>query len=185
MCDELGIENEKINASLEYRRDVFYKVFPAQVHHGRKQSKTLRWIYNHTADSNNVVTPRDVIDLLTSAKQHQQSLCMSNPSGESAHIISSQAIQYGLESLSKRKRTKYLEAEFPHLWPQIEKFSGGKSDYDAPALRKLLGKDWEQIIKDLISIGFIAKSGGKDKYIYTIPSIYRKGLDITQGREIG
>lgn len=184
LCSALAIDREKINASFDYRKKVFYKVFPAQVHHGNRQSSTLRWIYNHTADGNNVVTPRDVIDLLTSAKQHQLTICMSNPSEESLHIISSQAIQYGLEKLSQGKRKKYLEAEFPHMWAQIEKFISGKSDYNEPAIKKLLGKNWESHIQDLRSIGFITKSGGKGGNMYTIPNIYRKGLEITQGRVI-
>ncbi len=36
--------------------------------------------------------------------------------------------------LSKRKRDTYLKAEFPHLWPHIEKFHGGKTEYSAEAL---------------------------------------------------
>lgn len=184
LCITLAIDKEKINASFEYRKEVFYKVFPAQVHQGNRQSSTLRWIYNHTADGNNVVTPRDVIDLLTSAKQHQLNICMSNPSDESQHIISSQAIQYGLEKLSQRKRKKYLEAEFPHMWSEIKKFIGGKSEYHEPAIKKLLGENWDSLIQDLRSIGFITKLGGKGRNMYTIPNIYRKGLEITQGRVI-
>lgn len=181
-CKKLDIDVEKVKASLEYRKEVFYKVFPERVNTGKNQSETLRWIFNHTADGNDVVTPRDVIDLLTSAKQHQQTHCMSNLEGESQYIIGPQSIRYGLETLSQGKRTKYLQAEFPHIWTNIEKFIGGKSEYEEFAIKKLLGKDWESIIKDLRSIGFISKSMSKDEPIYTVPFVYRKGLDITQGR---
>jgi len=115
LCDFLKVETDRLNASLTYRQDAFYKVFPPTVHKGSNQSKTLRWIYHHTADGNNVVTPRDVIDLLTKAKQYQHNKLQSEPSGESQFIIGQQSIQYGLSELSNRKRTTFLEAEFPHL----------------------------------------------------------------------
>src|SRR3972149_216065 len=121
LCDFLKVETDRLNASLTYRQDAFYKVFPPTVHKGSNQSKTLRWIYHHTADGNNVVTPRDVIDLLTKAKQYQHNKLQSEPSGESQFIIGQQSIQYGLSELSNRKRTTFLEAEFPHLWKHMEK----------------------------------------------------------------
>jgi hypothetical protein len=182
LCRFLAIDNDKIKASLAYRREVFYKVFPGSVHKGTRQSGTLAWIYNHTADGNNVVTPRDVIDLLSIAKQHQHDIFISNPSGQSSWIIGPQAIQYGLTELSKRKRTAFLEAEFPQFWPYIEKFIGRKTEYTEKALNRLLGKGCQDIVKDLISIGLIFKGKSKGEFIYKIPFLYRKGLDLTQGR---
>jgi len=178
-CD---VNREQLDASLEYRRDAFYKVFPEYVHKGKRQSKTLRWIFNHTSDGNDVVTPRDVIDLLIKAKQHQESLLHANPFGKSPAIIGSQAIQYGLEELSKHKRSTYLTAEFPHLWDHMQKFEGGKTQYTEIALRKLLGGEWKEITQDLCSIGLIYRGSAAGETVYTIPPLYRKGLKLTQGR---
>jgi len=178
----LEIDPERLNASLEYKKEAFDKVFSPTVHKGSKQSSTLRWIYTHTADGNNVVTPRDVIDLLTKAKQFQDSRLKSDPSGESEWIIGPQAIQYGLQELSKRKKNTFLQAEFPHLWRYIDKFDGGKADYSDKAIRRLLGKNANEIINDLKSIGFLAQKRSKGEVVYTIPFVFRKGLNITQGR---
>ena len=49
-------------------------------------------------------------------------------------MIGPAALQYGLGELSKRKRVTYLQAEFPHLWPHIEKLIGGNSEYGENAL---------------------------------------------------
>ena len=183
LCSYLNVDADKLSASLQYRREFFYRVFPISVHRGTKQSNTERWIYNHASDGNGVVTPRDVIDLLIKAKQHQHEILVSNPLGESQSIIGPQAIQYGLAELSKRKRTTFLEAEFPHLWPYIENFVGGKTEYTEMTLKRLLGKKWQEIVKDLISIGLFSEGRDrKGQFIYTIPFVYRKGLDLTQGR---
>ncbi|MDP3948703.1 MAG: hypothetical protein Q8Q17_02000, partial [bacterium] len=180
----LKVDPEQLNASLEYRKEALYKVFPKKVFTGAKQSDTLRWIYHHTADANEVVTPRDVIILLTRAIQHQINIAHSDPSGTQSFLISSQAIIYGLEELSKEKKDVYLRAEFPHLWSNIEKFIGGKAIYSKSSLQALLGKNWESVATDLMSIGLLKKSAGTRENTYTIPFLYRDGLEITQGRAI-
>jgi hypothetical protein len=171
------VDKQKLEASQDYRQECFYRVFPPTVHPGTRQSSTLRWLYNHTMDGRGVVTPRDILDLVTKAKQTQQDLFNASPDGESPWLIGPQAMLYGLEELSKRKKDTYLRAEFPHLWPDIEKFQGGKSEYSAETLQNLFGRHWEKTCSDLISIGLLTKQ----KHTYWIPHLYRKGLDLTQG----
>lgn len=178
----LKVEKDRLNASQEYRRECFYAVFPETVHSGSKQSPTLHWLYNRTMDGRAVVTPRDVLDLITRAKQKQQDECNQTPRANSPWLIGPKAIQYGLEELSKRKRETYLKAEFPHLWTHIEKFEGGKTEYDAASLQKLLGRKWEMICGDLLSIGLLGKRTNRGVSTYWFPYVYRKGLNLTQGR---
>jgi hypothetical protein len=181
----LNVDRNRLDASQDYRRECFYRVFPPTVHSGPNQSPTLRWMYNHTMDGKGVVTPRDILDLVTRAKQAQQDAFNQTPNGESPWLIGPQAIQYGLEELSRRRRDTYLKAEFPHLWPHVEKFQGGKSEYSAGALQKILGKHWQEISGDLIAIGFLKKKkkrGGIGEATFWIPYLYRKGLELTRGR---
>jgi hypothetical protein len=171
------IDKEKLDSDQNYRKECFYKVFPGTVHSGTNQSSTLRWMYNHTMDGRGVVTPRDILDLITRAKQSQQDVFNASPNSESAWLTGPQAMLYGLEQLSKRKKDTYLKAEFPHLWLEIEKFLGGKSEYSIEALQHLLGNHWKKTCSDLISIGLLTKH----KDTYWIPYLYRKGLELTQG----
>ncbi|MCK4392219.1 hypothetical protein KAX17_04885 [Candidatus Bipolaricaulota bacterium] len=183
LTEYLEINIERLAASQAYREEAFYQVFPTKVHPGVNQSKTLRWIYNHTQDANGVVTPRDVIDLLTKAKQHQQDQFMSNPSGFSESVIDPPSIKYGLEQLSRRKVETYIQAEFPQLWKSAKKFKGGKTEYTREALRRLFGNDWENTAKDLISIGVLKTAERKGKIkSYKIPFLYKEGLGLTQGK---
>jgi len=180
--DYCQLDKDRLDASADYRHESFYKVFPPRVHPGPNQSSTIRWIYSHTQDGRSVVTPRDVLDLLTKARQRQLDFCMADSGGKSAHIIGSEAIRYGLEELSKKKRRTYLEAEFPHIWPHIEKLVGGKTEYSRTALQKLLGKDFESIVADLVSLGVLRSRTRKNAPTYWIPFVYRKGLDVSQGK---
>lgn len=182
LCQYCQVDKDRLNASAEYQKECFKKVFPDTVHRGPNQSSTIRWIYSHTQDGRGVVTPRDVLELLTTARQKQLDSCLADPAGSSPDIIGSSAIQYGLEELSKKKRQTYLEAEFPHIWPNIAKFLGGKTEYNRNALQKLLGKDWEKIVEDLVSLGVLRPKAKNKTGNYWIPYVYRKGLEVSQGR---
>ena len=87
--------------------------------------------------------------------------------------------------LSEDKRITYLEAEFPHFWPHISKFSGGKAEYTESAMRNLIGATWTDVAEDLNAIGFLAVKQGKQGRLFRIPHLYRKGMDITQGSTRG
>jgi len=182
MADYLGVNNERLDASPTYRSESFYKVFPPTVHKGAKQSSTLGWIYNRCSDGRGVVTPRDVLDLLIRAIQKQHDECAANAEGISTCIIGSSALQYGLQELSNRKRQTYLQAEFPHLWTDIEKFIGGKTEYDERSIQKTLGKNWKVISDDLVSIGLFSRMTRGSSLVYWVPFLYRHGLELTQGK---
>lgn len=180
--DYLDVNPNRLAASRDYQEEAFYKVFPKSVFSGEKQSPTLRWIYTHTSDGRGVVTPRDVIDLLARAKQKQQDEYRSDSSGESDFVIGPAAIRYGLEELSKRKKTTFLKAEFPHLWKHIEKFIGGRTQYSENDIRKLFGKSQQKIVEDLIYIGVLGTEGKREgSKTYKIPFLYRAGLEVRQG----
>jgi hypothetical protein len=181
IVDYLGLNRDQMEASLSYRAACFAKIFPPTVFRGPKQSPTIRWICNRCADGRGVVTPRDVLDLLIRAKQRQQDLHAADPEATSDWVIGPVAIQYGFEELSKRKRYTYLQAEFPHLWKDIEKFSGGKTDYSQSAIQGLLGSGWKNTVENLTDIGFLSKRTRGNQSVYSIPFLYRHGMNLTQG----
>ncbi len=183
LCQLVGVNPDDLTESRAVREAAFYRVFPATVHSPPNQSPTLRWLYSHTMDARGVVTPRDVIDLLTKAKQQQQDEYQADPTGPTEAVIGSQAIRYGLTEMSRRKRDTVLRAELPHLAQFIEKFEGGKTEYTQRALYQLLGPGAAAAANDLVKIGLLSQSRQKDgSNTYKIPFLYRDGLNLTQGR---
>jgi hypothetical protein len=71
LAEYLRISKERL-PSAAYARQAFYKVFPQTVYRGERRISTVRWIYSRAADGRGVVTPRDVIDMIRNAIQHQQ-----------------------------------------------------------------------------------------------------------------
>jgi hypothetical protein len=175
------INRDRLEASASYRKQCLDKIFPPTVFRGPKQSPTIRWICNRCADGRGVVTPRDVLDLLIRARQRQQDIYAADPEGTSDSVVSATAIRYGFEELSTRKRETYLQAEFPHLWNDIEKFSGGKTDYNATTLQGLLGPAWKGAAENLLAIGFFSQGRKRNEDVYSIPFLYRHGMNLTQG----
>ena len=181
VCRHFNVDKKLVGSSIEYQRQKFYKVFASHVHRPPNQSSTLRWIYNHTKDGRGVVTPRDVISLLTRAIQWQRDAFRRDQAQETEQLISAPAILYGLEEMSKEKRTNYLVAEFPHKWGEIKKLVGGGTEYSDAAIQRLLGKKHQATAEDLISIGVLERRATKDgAQTFRVPYLYRHGLECTQ-----
>jgi hypothetical protein len=174
------VDKQLLGSSIEYQRQQFYKIFVNTVHRPPNQSSTLRWIYNHTKDGRGVVTPRDVIQLMTRAIQWQRDAFRRDPTGETEQLIFAPAITYGLKEMSKEKRANYLEAEFPHKWGEIKKLVGGGTGYSAVAMQRLFGKKYQAATEDLISIGVLERATRAGEQTFRVPFLYRHGLDCTQ-----
>ena len=175
-----GIDDHLLSSSIEYQRQAFYKVFADTVYRPPNQSGTLRWIYNHTKDGRGVVTPRDVISLLTRAIQWQRDEFRRDHTAETERLISGPAIIYGLEEMSKEKGTTYLEAEFPHKWDVIKKLIGGGTEYSDAAIHRLFGRKYQDAAEDLISMGIFERATRRGVHTFRVPFIYRRALDCTQ-----
>jgi hypothetical protein len=61
------INKNLIDSDKTYREQIFYKIFPKRI----GKTLTMDWIYTKCADGNNIVTPRDMIDLFKFAKSEQ------------------------------------------------------------------------------------------------------------------
>lgn len=175
-----SIDVRLLRNSVEYQRQKFYEIFVESVYRPPNQSSTLRWVYNHTKDGRGVVTPRDVISLLTRAIQWQRDELRRDPRGDVERLISGPAIIYGHEEMSKEKRTNYLEAEFPHKWDEIKKLVGGGTEYSRLAIQRLYGKKHQDISEDLILMGVLERTTRKGESTFRVPFLYRRGLDCTQ-----
>ena len=68
------------------------------------------------------------------------------------------------------------------MWPNIAKLIGGKTEYTKNALQKIYGKGTEKIIEDFVSLGVLRPRTKNKMDNYWIPHLYRKGLELSQGK---
>jgi hypothetical protein len=169
-------------SSVEEAREAFYKVFAPAIYRGDRRRTTLGWIYSRAGDGRGVVTPRDVIDMIKNAVQHQQELLKGDPDGECDVLLTSAAIRAGFERMSKDKATNYIKAEFRHIAHHIERLRGRaiRNSYPQQMLQSMFARepDGNRVIMNLVSMGILTPERKRtDGMIrYRIPFLYRASL---------
>ncbi len=155
------------------RIDIWNKIFPEKI----VNSTSLHWIYNRLKDSNDVVTPRSVIDMLNEATEFQKKEISLNFEDKEC-VFPLEALKKGLEKASINKLENDIYNEFPKNQKYIEKLSrAGKHKLSKKDLQKIYGKDWEDIAEILRRIGilYFIKSSND----YRVVLLFRPALKIS------
>jgi hypothetical protein len=164
--------------------DLFDRLFPEQVDYGKRKPKTWTWIMRRIRDGNGVKPPRNLIDLVIMSQQAQlrsedRAIREYNPVNR---VFEPDSLRRALRQLSEQRVNDTLLAEAGSYAPIIERFRGGKAEHNEASLAAVLGeKDEQELrrnIRPLVELGFLEEAHGSFK----IPSIYRDGLQITQGK---
>ena len=163
--------------------EVFAAVFPEQVDAGERRPTTWAWIMSRIRDGNQIKPPRNLIDLVSKAREAQ----LRREERESREyvpgtpIIEADSLRRALTRLSMERVEDTLLAEAGGDAPMIERFRAGKAEHNVGSLATLLAIPDADVlgrIKPLLDLGFLEQTGETFK----IPMLYRDGLYITQGK---
>ncbi len=175
----LGIEDSSIEKVKELlrvkqnRNEYWNQIFPEKI----QSSSSLTWICSHLKDSNNIVTPRTVIDMLEAAVNYQKSKNMLNFT-DCPEIFSTESLKAGLEIASKYKLEKDIYNEFPKEQANIKILEKeGKHKFTKEELKKVYGENWQETVESLQRIGLLSYI--KDSGAYRVVSLFRPALGIT------
>jgi hypothetical protein len=198
--DLLNLLIQRVRANEEFMRTaqlegksntgIFDALFPAQVEAGSRRPPTLKWMLSRIRDGQDVKPPRNLIDLVKKTQEEQ----LRREDREAHEFVPGQplfepeAIKDAQTRLSKDRVVDTLLAESGQLQEIIEKFRGGKAEYNHEAIQKRLGwgshPDGEAAtavaIRELMDMGFLERI--RESETFKIPMLYRDGLDITQGK---
>lgn len=163
------------------RELVFYRLFPEKIDKGRA-ADAIDWIVDRLRDGNRVATPRDLINAVDAARTYQLEDFNREPSPSmDGPLFYEDSIRKSVRKISKDNLETRIYAEYPDLRAAIEKFRGGKADHNEVTLANLLGKDWTNILSQLLRIGFMYKRMRSGVDMWTIPFFFSFGLDVTRG----
>jgi len=173
----------KLNLRGKSDQEVFAALFPEQVDAGERKPTTWAWIMSRIRDGNQIKPPRNLIDLVSKAREAQ--LRREEREGRAfaagTPIIEADSLRRALTRLSTERVEDTLLAEAGGDAGLIERFRAGKAEHNVSSLANLLTipeGDVPLKIKPLIDIGFLEQTGETFK----IPMLYRDGLEITQGK---
>lgn len=164
---------------------LFNTLFPEKVDVGKRQPKTWVWIMRRVRDGNNVKPPRNLIDLVSLARDEQIKREDRLPRDwePGVPLIESEALRAALAQLSENRVQDTLFAEAGTYSKWIKLFEGARAEHNEASLKLLLGLDGHElrsVIKPLVELGFLEfiRATGT----YKIPTLYRAGLAVTQGK---
>ena len=163
-------------------REIFGVMFPGQVDTGKRKPATWVWMMRRIRDGNDVKSPRNLIDLvqLSQGAQLKREDIRSRPITDRP-LLESEALRDGLSQLSVRRVDDTIFAEAGSAVDLIEKFRGGKAEHNLASIASLFNSSPEQAKEDakqLVAIGFLEEIKGS----YKVPSLFREGMKITQGK---
>lgn len=166
-------------------KELFDRIFPAQADVGKRKPQTWTWIMRRIRDGNDIKPPRNLIDLISMAQQAQlrreERERDSRAYGPGGAIIEGDALRRALAQLSQQRVQDTLLAEAGIYAPLIERFRDGKAEHNTESLANLLEREPNAVrstIQPLMDLGFLEDI----KETYKVPTLYREGLHITQGK---
>jgi hypothetical protein len=174
--------NDKLELATLSDKAVFNKIFPQQVDLGKRKPQTWTWIMRRIRDGNDLKPPRNLIDLIEMARQAQ--LRREEREGRDLSndpLIEPDALRRGLSQLSKERVLDTLLAEAGPYRDAIGRFRDGKAEHNTESLADVLSVSSDTVkaqIQPLLEIGFLEDVKGT----YKVPSLYREGMGITQGK---
>jgi hypothetical protein len=178
-------EISEILNDMDEQEYLFYRVFPAQVNVGPNKPKTLDWMLSRTRDATGANAPRELIHLLTSAKElilRKLDIGGTEPAGE--QLFDRITLRESVSEVGQVKLEQTLYAEYPELKSCITKLENEKTQQNIESLAGLWNLDKEGTLKmasKISDIGFFEKRGNKDNPTFWVPFLFRDALKMVQG----
>lgn len=169
------------------QRKFFDYIVPNQIDVGRNPA-TFEWIISRVQDGTRTAAPREVIHLLTEARDAQLKMLErgeAEPPG--TELISRQAFRDALPAVSRVRLEQTIYAEYPELQDKIMLLEREKTEQTMATLAqiwKIDALEAREYAKKLVEAGFFEERGVKSNPSYWVPFLYRPALRMVQGSAI-
>lgn len=178
--DEYQITEDDILHDIKKLEEVFSKIFPKSSNVGQK---TFDWIISRTVDGKKINYPRNLIQLIKTAK-HKQLKGWHNgefkPADQKELFINKYLVA-ALETVSQTQ-TEVIFSEYPQCKTLINKLRKIGPRIQIDELKSIWGAEKQSeakiLFEQLDKIGFFENLGTDDKPIANIPILYRPYLKL-------
>ncbi|MDP8928444.1 MAG: hypothetical protein M3O70_07675 [Actinomycetota bacterium] len=178
-----GEDPRNVSSSAQ-KRELFDRIVPDKVDAG-KNPKSFEWILGRVQDGTGTVAPREVIHLLTEARDAQLVMLErgeDDPPG--TELLSRQALREALAPVSRVRLEQTIYAEYPELKERILALEQEKTEHTLDTLAQIWTITTEEtrlIAARLVEVGFFEPRGNKSDPRFWVPFLYRPALNMVQG----
>jgi len=184
LCGYYGVTAAQVPASDAEQRTFVDGLVPDQIDSGRNP-KTFEWLLGRAQDGTRGVAPRELIHLLTEAKNAQLALLeRGSEEPEGNKIFARQAFRDALPEVSRVRLDQTLYAEYPEMKQWVGKLEREKTNQTPSTLAAIWGVSEDEATRladSLVDIGFFERRGTKEDPNYWVPFLYRPALNMIQG----
>ncbi|WP_413991563.1 P-loop ATPase, Sll1717 family [Labrys okinawensis] len=189
LCREMGFAKEKVLADAERQRDLFARIFPAQVEQGTRKATTFDWMVGRCADGTGATAPRELIHLLNCIRT-EEIRRLERGEGETPgeQLFDRSVFKLALPIVSDTRLNTYLYAEYPAERAFVQKLKGEKAEQTPESLAAIWGLSKEAAVskaQELVALGFFQSRGQRSDPTFWVPFLYRDALELVQGRAGG
>ena len=184
VLDFLGADARQIQSAAQ-KRELFDRIVPEKVDAGRNP-QTFEWVLSRAQDGSRLAAPREVIHLLTEARNSQLALlerAEEPPPG--FELLSRQALREALPLVSRVRLEQTIYAEYPEIKGRITALEEEKTEHTPETLASIWGISVDEtkiVATRLVEIGFFEARGDKRSPRYWVPFLYRPALQLIQGK---
>lgn len=180
------IDPSAVRGDAAEQENVFYCIFPDSIERGSERRNTFAWMLRRIKDANGVITPRELIFLLSAARDNEiRDIEVGRARTNETFIVSASAVREAWEQTSRQHLERNTYAEFAECRDWLERLRGKGIIWKKTALLNVWEVDdaeYERRAARLIEIGFWSFKNGEIGE-YHIPYLFRPALSLIQRRE--
>jgi hypothetical protein len=181
-----GADPGAILGDIKLQANLLDTILPAKApdlpERGVKKWKTFDWILTRTCDGSGYNAPRELISLLSKARDSQLKRIekgYKEPGGTA--LFDPETLKDALFEVSQYRLERTLYAEYPSLRAFMRKLEGMRPGHNAETLSKLWGGSKNDVLgraNQLANVGFFERKGTRKEPWFLVPPLYRPALKI-------
>ncbi len=188
LCQEFAIDVSLTLRDVLLQERLIDRIFPEKIDTG-KNPKTFPWVCGRLQDGKNETMPRELIQFCSALRAEQlQRLEKSDAPPTDEILFERASFKAALIPISKNRLLKTIYAESPVTKPWLIALRGRKSLQSIETLTAIWQvKSTECRLRadHLVAIGVFRDLNTLEQKLYEIPLLYRRGLEIVRGAEVG
>lgn len=183
----VGASPDDVRANAQLQREFFDALVPEKVDAG-KNPQTFEWILGRVQDGSKVYAPREVIHLLTEARDIQIGMLeRGEPEPPEKELLSRQSLREALVPVSRVRIEQTIFAEYPDVREWLLALDREKTEHSLATLGDIWAVDAgtaRERTARLVDIGLFELRGTKAEPRFWVPFLYRPALNLVQGSAV-